>query len=326
MFTRHFIIRRFALFLLALSPLATHAQAAWPDRPIRFIVPFPAGGVPDLLARVLSDKLRATLNQPVIVENRGGAGGNIGTDAVAKATPDGYTFVVSASGPLAINPSLYRSLPFNPLTDFEPVTLLAMVPNVLVVRPGFPANSVKEFIEYAQKNPGRINYGSIGNGSSQHLAATQFEAATGIKMTHVPYRAAPQAVTDLVGGQIDCMFQLVPNIAQQIKSGQVRALAVTTKTRSRALPDSPTMAEVGVRDYDTAGWFGLLAPASTPRLIVDRLNKEVRAILADPAINDRLTQAGAETSTMTPDEFRKFISMEINRWRDIVRSSGAKLD
>jgi tripartite-type tricarboxylate transporter receptor subunit TctC len=313
-------------FFLALLSMASHAQQGWPDRPVKIIVPFPAGGVPDLLARVIADKLRVTLNQPIIVENRGGAGGNIGTDAVAKASPDGYTLMVSASGPLAINPSLYRSLPFNPITDFEPITLLAMVPNVLVVRKEFPATSVKEFIEYAKKNPGRINYGSIGNGSSQHLAATQFESATGTRMTHIPYRAAPQAVADLVGGQIDCMYQLVPNIAQQVKSGHVRALAVTTKTRSRALPDVPSMAEVGVRDYDTAGWFGLLAPSGTPRPIVDRVNKEVRAILADPAVDAKLTQAGAETTTMDPDEFRKFIGVEIERWREIVKSSGAKID
>ena len=314
-----------AVLTTAVSP-AVAQTPTWPDRPVRIIVPFPPGGVPDVLARLLSEKLRPALGQPLVVENRGGVGGNIGTEVVARAPADGYTLTVTASGPLAINPTLYKSLAFDPIADFEPITLLAVVPNVLVVADRFPADSVAKFIEYARNNPGRINYGSIGNGSSQHLAATQFEAVTGIRMTHVPYRAAPQAVADLVGGQIDCMFQLVPNIAQQIKSGQVRALGVTTAKRSQALPEVPTMAELGIKNYDTAGWFGLLAPRGTPRTIVERLNKEVQSLLNESEIRQRIVQYGAEPTTTTPEEFGRFIEAEIGRWRTVVRNSGAKVD
>ncbi len=302
-----------------------HAQT-WPDRPIRVIVPFAAGGVPDVLARIISENLRGSVGQPIVVENRAGAGGNVGTEAAARAPADGYTFVLSAAGPLAINPSLYKSLPFDPTSDFEPISLLAMVPNVLVVTDSFPAHSLAQFIAYAKSNPGRINYGSIGNGSSQHLAATQFEAATGTRMVHVPYRSVPQAVTDLISGQIECMFQLVPNIAEQIKAGQVRALGVTTANRSAALPDVPTMKELGVKDYDTAGWFGLLAPRGTPPEVTERFGNEVRALFRQADVQQQIRRYGAEPTTTTPEEFRDFIKSEIDRWREIVRMSGAQVE
>jgi tripartite-type tricarboxylate transporter receptor subunit TctC len=308
-----------------LCSAAVHAQS-WPERPVRIIVPFPPGGVPDVLARQIGERLKGVFGQSFIVENRGGAGGNIGTEAAAKAAPDGYTLLVGSSGPIAINPTLYKSLPFDPVNDFEAVTLLAIVPNVLVVTNSFPAKSVAELIEYARRNPGKINYGSIGNGSSQHLAGTQFEVATGVALTHVPYKSVPQVVTDLMSGQIECMFQLVPNIARQVRNGQVRAVAVTTAFRSRALPDVPTMAEAGVANYDTAGWFGLLAPRGTPRPIVDRLDSEIRAILARPDVRAWLTEYGVEPNTMDSKEFARFIKAEAGRWPPIVKSSGAQID
>ncbi len=311
--------------LLATLAAPLHAQQ-WPDRPVRIVVPFPAAGVPDILARIVSERLKDRLNQPVIVENKGGAAGNIGADTVAKAAPDGYTFLVGSSGTHAIHATLYKSLPFDPIKDFEPVTLLAIVPNVLVVTNKFPAASLNEFIAYARANPGKINYGSIGNGSSQHLAGTQFETATGVKMTHVPYKAVPQVVADLMSGQIDVMFQLVPNIARQVKDGQVRAIALTTKGRSAALPGVPTMDELGLKGFDTAGWFGVLAPKDTPRPIVERMSEEIRAIMALPEVQDRVAKYGAEATTMTPARFGAFIAGEIDRWRSIVNASGARID
>jgi len=321
--------RNLAALLIAgsASLLSGNAAAeAWPVRPVKVIVPFPAGGVPDLLARVLGEKLAARFGQPFVVENRSGAGGNIGTEFAAKASPDGHVLLINASGPMVINPSLYPTLPFDPGKDFAPISLLATVPNVLVVSRKFPAGDVKGFIAHAKKHPGHVTYGSIGNGSSQHLAATQFETATGIRMTHVPYRAANQAVADLVGGQIDSMYQLVPNILAQIHSGHVRALAVTTRERSAVLPAVPTMAELGVKDYDSEGWFGMFAPHKTPPEVVKQLNEAVREVLADSTVRKNLLDKGLVPQTNSPEEFGTFIERETVRWRRTVQESGAKID
>jgi len=321
---RHILVALLSFFAACLSG-GVVAQS-WPEKPVRIVVPFPPGGVPDILARIIADKLKTSLSQPILVENRGGAAGNIGIDAVAKSAPDGYTFGVGSSGTHGIHPTLYKNLPFDPVKDFEAVSLLAIVPNVLVVTDKFPARSLAEFIDYARKNPGKINYGSIGNGSSQHLAGTQFESAAGVKMNHIPYKAVPQVVTDLISGQIDCMFQLVPNITRQIKAGQVRAIGVTTSFRSPALPEVPTIQELGVAGYDTAGWFGVVAPRSTPKAIVERFDREIQAALASPDVHKRITEYGVEPKSLGTDKFAEFIKTEVKRWESIVRSSGAQVD
>lgn len=320
------IARGVAAIVMAFTAVVSVAEEPWPTKPVRIVVPFPAGGVPDVLARIISDKLTQIHGKPFIVDNRGGAAGNIGTELVAKSIPDGYTFLIGSSGTHAINPALYREVPYDPVRDFSAISLLAIVPNVLVVTNKFPASSVKEFIAYARANPGKINYGSIGNGSSQHLAGTQFESATGVKMTHIPYKAVPQVVTDLISGQIDAMFQLVPNIVRQVKAGQVRALGMTTKKRSLALPGVPTIAESGVPNYDTAGWFGLFAPKGTPQAVIDTLSKDVKSILSAPDINQKLIELGAEPEPSDPAEFAAFVDRELDRWRTIVRASGATVD
>lgn len=315
-----------AVMTMAYATTVGAAEDAWPSKPVRFIVPFQAGGVPDVLGRIVAEKLTQLHGQSFILDNRVGAAGNIGTELAAKSAPDGYTFLIGSSGTHAINPVLYRKVAFDPVRDFSAVSLLAIVPNVLVVTNKFPASTVKEFIAYARANPGKINYGSIGNGSSQHLAATQFETATGVKLTHVPYKSVPQVVTDLMSGQIDSMFQLVPNIVRQVQAGQVRALGVTTGKRLPSLAGVPTIAESGVPGFDTAGWFGLFAPKGTPQGIIDTLSREVKTILSAPEIKQRLVDLGAEPDPMNPAEFTAFVATEIDRWRVIVRASGATVD
>lgn len=315
-----------AVVAMTLTMAVGAADEPWPNKPVRFVVPFAAGGVPDVLGRIVADKLTQIHGKPFILDNRAGAAGNIGTELAAKSNPDGYTFLIGSSGTHAINPTLYREISYDPIRDFSPISLLAVVPNVLVVTNKFPASSVTEFIVYARTNPGKINYGSIGNGSSQHLAATQFESATGVKMTHIPYKSVPQVVTDLISGQIDTMFQLVPNIVRQVKAGQVRALGVTTKKRSLALPGVPTIAESGVPNYDTAGWFGLFAPKGTPQAVIDTLSKNVRSILSAPEVKQKLIELGAEPEPSDPAEFATFVAAELHRWRAIVQSSGATVD
>jgi tripartite-type tricarboxylate transporter receptor subunit TctC len=318
-----------AAFVAAVGLIAGASGAlaqAYPNKPVRVIIPFPTGGASDVTMRILADKLSAQMGQPLVIENRSGAGGNLGTELAAKATPDGYTLVLGASGPFAINKTLYKSLPYDPEKDFAPIALYTIIPNILVVTKSFPGNSVQDYVAYAKANPEKIRYGSIGNGSSQHLAGAQFEMVTGVKLTHVPYRGAPQGVADLLGGQIESMFQLIPNIAEQVRAGEVRALAVTSAKRSSALPDVPTMAEAGVKNYETAGWFGLLAPAKTPAAIVDQVNREVVRAIQNPDLRARFTSLGAEPVSTTPAEFGAFITSELKVWEKIVKASGAQLD
>ncbi|MBV1798869.1 tripartite tricarboxylate transporter substrate binding protein [Siccirubricoccus sp. G192] len=313
--------------LLALLLLAAPATAQdWPTKPVRLVVPFPPGSISDAIARMVSDRLAGPLGQRLVVDNRGGAAGNIGTEHVARAEPDGYTFGLASSGTHAANLALYRNLGYDPLRDFDPVIGLVRVPNMLVVRNALPATSVQEFIAYAKARPGEVTYGSIGNGSSQHLAGTQFEHLTGLRLTHVPYRAVPPVILDMTGDRLDASFQLVPNVVEQVRSGQIRALAVATPARLPALPDVPTMAEAGVSGFETAGWFGIVAPRGTPPAAVERLAREVAAVLADRDMRQRLAGMGAEPMPLPPAEFRAFITAEIPRWRDIVRASGAQLD
>jgi tripartite-type tricarboxylate transporter receptor subunit TctC len=311
----------------AVFGLATVAAAqSYPAKAVRIICPFPSGGASDVTIRIVAERLTMAMGEPFVIDNRSGAGGNLGTEIAAKAPPDGYTLLLGTSGTHGINKTLYRTLPFDPEADFAPIALYTIIPNILVVNKNFPALNVKEFVAYAKANPGKVHYGSIGNGSSQHLAGAQFEMVTGVQLVHIPYRGAPQGIADLLSGQIEAMFQLLPNIAEQVRAGEVKALAVTSAKRSSALPNVPTMAEAGVANYETAGWFGLLAPAKTPPAIVDKLNHEIVIAMKNPELRARFAELGAEPVSTTPAEFAKFIHEELQHWATIVKASGAQLD
>ena len=306
---------------------AALAQAPYPTRPVRIIVPFTAGGTTDIFARLVGERLTQQLGQPFVVENRGGAGGNIGTDAVAKATPDGYTLVMGTVGTHAINASLYARMPYDPLTEFAPVAYVAGVPNLMVVSPKtVKATSVAEFIAEAKASSKKLNMASSGNGTSIHLAGEMFKQATGVEMPHVPYRGSGPAINDLVGGQVDVMFDNLPSCIEQARAGNLRALAVTSSTRSPALPDIPTLAESGLAGFDATSWFALYAPKSTPAAIVAKLDEEVNKALSGPELKERFATLGGEIRLMKPDELMTYTRSEHARWASVVKASGARLD
>ncbi len=326
---RYFLGALTRLLVAATGVLAVatvHAQA-WPDKPVRLIVPAAAGGgTADPLSRLFADELSKSLGQRVWVDNMGGANGNIGAGAAVKAKPDGYTLLFSWAGTLATNASLYRNLPFNPRQDLTPIILIGNVPNILVVNPSLPVNSLKEFGDYTKANPGKLNYGSSGQGSSMHLAAEMYRMQTGAQMVHVPYNAVSKAVTDLLGGEIQLMFQLVPGIAPHVKAGRVRALAIMSDHRSEALPDVPTFAEAGMKGMETGTWFGILAPVGTPPAVVTRVNAEMNRLLKDPAVRARVVAMGLEPLGGTSQDFADFWDKEIRRWAEIVKFAGTRLD
>lgn len=301
--------------LLLFSPAAQSDD--YPSKPIKLVVPFAPGGSVDIVARILSQRLSEDLGQSVVVDNRAGAGGNIGFEAVAKAKPDGYTLGM-ASSTLAVNVSLYRSIGYDPLKDFAPISLVAMQPNVLMVNPSLPVKSVTELIAYAKANPGKLNFGSSGIGASQHLAAELFKSRTGIEMIHVPYKGGGPAMADLVAGRIQLMFETIPNSLPYIQSGQLRALAVTVEERSGQLPDVPTVAEAGLAGFVSRGWLGVMAPAGTPQSIVDKVNAAVHKAVADPAITKRLVDLGLRIKLSTPAEFSAFIAREVADFRTLI--------
>jgi len=311
-----------ALGLLALAPLSAHAQA-YPAKPITIIVPFSAGGATDILARVVGQYMAKDLGQPVIVDNRAGAGGNIGTQAVARATPDGYTLLMGTVGTHAINQSLYGKLPFDPIKDFAPLTRVALVPNLLVANPAQPFKTVKDMLAYAKANPGKVTFGSSGSGSSIHLSGELFKHMAGVDIQHVAYRGSAPAVNDLLGNHIAVMFDNMPSAIGHVKSGKLRPIAVTTPQRSPALPDVPTIAEAGVPGYEATSWFGLLAPAKTPAPIVAKLNASILKALADPDVKKKLMEQGAEPHPESPEQFAQFIASETGKWGKIVKQSGA---
>jgi len=318
---------------LPLFPRAARAQAGWPARAVRIVVPFAAGGTTDILARALAPELQRAFGQPFVVDNKPGAGGNNGAAEVAKAPGDGYTLLMGTVGTHAINPSLYPKMPYDHVKDFVPVTLVAGVPNVLVLNPAsaqrYGINTVVDLIRAARANPGKLNVASSGNGTSIHLAAELFKSLTGTFMLHLPYRGSGPALIDLMAGNVDLMFDNLPSAMPHIKSGRLKALAVTSGVRSGALPELPTIAEAGgslLRNYEASSWFGLLAPAGTPAEVVLRVQQETAKALATPAIKDRLLAQGANPGGMSPAEFAKFIDAETKKWAVVVKASGAKVD
>lgn len=319
--------RTFAAALLAASamPMAM-AQAIYPSKPVRLVVPMAAGGNGDIIARLIGQDLTTLLGQPMLVENKPGAGGNIGADAVAKSPPDGYTLVLGAVGTHAINASLYKKMPYDILRDFAPVTMMASVPNVLVVPASLPVNSVKELIAYGKQNPGKLNFASSGAGSSIHLSGEMFKTMTDIDMAHVAYKGSAPALTDLLGGNVQLMFDNLPTSLPHIQSGKLKALAVTSLQRSPSLPNVPTMVESGLAGFEAGSWFGVLAPANTPRDVVALLDRDIQRSLAQPETRRKLTDKGFQPNVKGPEEFRTYIGQEISKWRKIVQTSGATAD
>jgi tripartite-type tricarboxylate transporter receptor subunit TctC len=307
-------------------PAAVHAQQQYPSKPIRFVVPYPAGGPLDTVARLLGQKVSEAVKQPLVIDNKPGAGGNIGADAVAKAPADGYTILMGAVATHAINPSLYPNMPYDAARDFAPITQVASTPNVLVVNPSVPASSVREFIAYAKAHPGKLNFGSGSTGSAGHLAGELFKTMAGVEMTHVPYKGAGPAMNDLIGGQIQLMFDNLASSLGQVRAGKVRALAVTTARRSALAPDLPTIAESGLPGFDISTWFGVFAPAGTPRDVLERLHAEFAHALAAPELREKMLNLGAEPVGSTPDQFAAYIRAESEKYARVIRASGAKAD
>jgi tripartite-type tricarboxylate transporter receptor subunit TctC len=314
----------------ALLSLPLFAQTAWPSKPVRIVVPFAPAGTTDILARALAPELSKAFGQPFIIENKPGAGGNLGADQVAKSN-DGHTLLMGTVGTHAINPALYPKMPYDHVRDFVPVTLVAGVPNVLVMNPAkaeaMGIQSVPDLIRYARANPGKLNMASSGNGTSIHLAGELFKTMTGTFMVHFPYRGSGPALLDLIGGNMDLMFDNLPSAMPQIKAGKLKALAVTSAERSAAVPELPTVAEAGpLKGYEASSWFGLLAPAGTPADVVSRLQQETAKALGSPALKERLLAQGAIPSGMSPADFAKLIAAETKKWTEAVKASGAKVD
>ena len=311
----------------ALAALALPATAQeWPAKQVNFIVPFSAGGTTDLFGRLLAQHMQKNFDKPFIVENRAGAGGNIGASMVAKAAPDGYTFLVGTVSTHAINPFLYSKMPHDTVKDFQPVSLIARLPNLLVVHPSLPARNVQELIALAKAKPNSIDYASSGNGSSQHLVGALFCSMAGVKLNHVPYKGSNQAMNDVIGGQVKVSFVGVPNALPNLNSGKLKALGVSTAKRYAELPDVPTIAEAGVPGYDATIWLGLLAPPGTPREIVQKLNADISRILSTPDARKLMASAGVDVATSTPEDFGRLMQSELDRWGKVVRETGATVN
>jgi tripartite-type tricarboxylate transporter receptor subunit TctC len=297
----------------------------WPTKQVNLIVPFSAGGTTDLFGRLLANYMHQKFGQPFIVENRAGAGGNLGAAAVAKAAPDGYTFLVGTVSTHAINPFIYSKLPYDTVKDFQPVSLIARLPNILVVHPSLPANNVAELIAHLKANPEKLSYGSSGTGTSIHLAAELFKIKTGTTMTHVPFRSSGDIMNNLTGGHINLAFDNITLAWPQVKAGRLRALAVSSMERSAIAPDVPTVADT-IPGFEATSWHGVFAPAGTPKPIVDKMAAEMKRILDLPEVKDKLFEIGAVASPMTPEEFAKFIDAERAKWQDVVKAAGVKVD
>jgi tripartite-type tricarboxylate transporter receptor subunit TctC len=299
---------------------------AFPDKPIRIVIGFPAGGPLDQHARLLSDRLQQVLGQTVVIDYKAGAGGTVGAQEVMRAPADGHTLMLANTGVMVINPALYGKLPYGTLRDFVPVARTAMQPLALLVNPQLPVHSLKEFLEYTRIRPGQINYGSAGNGGISHLVPEMFKTATGLFMVHIPYRGSAPAFTDLMAGQVQFMAESVPQAANYHRQGKVRVLAVTSRDRSPALPDIPTVAESGLKDFVVVGFYGFMAPAGTPKAALDVLGQAFKTVLAQPDIRRRMTEQGADPAFLGPEDFKQFLAQELPRWADVVARSGARMD
>jgi tripartite-type tricarboxylate transporter receptor subunit TctC len=309
-----------AIAAIILGSTAATTQAAYPDRPLRLIVPYPPGGLTDAAARVVAEALSARIQQPIIVENVAGGGGNIGADKAAKSPADGYTLYIGNNATVGLNTLIYKKLPFDPIADLVPVTLIAESQTVLVVNPALPVRSVPELIAFAKSKPGQLNFGSTGSGGMSHLAGEMFKSTAGVQMTHVPYKGTGPALNDLLGGQIQLMFN--DTALPHIKSDKLRALAVTGVKRWPQLPDVPTLAELGVAGYETYNWFGILVPKGTPEAIVSRLNREIVAVMQDPVMQQWMQSRGAEAVSSTPEAFSAYIKKDLAKWAPLVKEVG----
>jgi len=317
------------LILISLLCCLTFPNAnaqQYPTRPIRFIVPYTPGGAADIVARTVAQKLSDSFNVSVIVDNRAGAGGNLGTDIAAKSTPDGHTLLMGNVGPISISISLYKKLPYDPLSDLAPVTLMVIYPNMVVVHPSLPAKSISELITYAKARPKQLNYASAGTGSSTHLGPELLKSMAGIEMTHVPYKGGGQAIVELMAGQVQMYFSSTLGALPHVKGGKLRALAVTSLKRSRAVPQLPTIAESGFPGYEAVNWLGLMVPAQTPAPIIHRLNSEVVKIFRQPEVEERLTAQGGDAETTTPAQFAEHIRAEIKKWARVIKVSGMQTE
>jgi tripartite-type tricarboxylate transporter receptor subunit TctC len=314
----------FAVASLVVAASTGADAQGYPNRPVRWVVPYPPGGATDIMARLIGHRLSEKLGQQFVIENKPGAGNNIGTESVVNAPADGYT-VLLVNPANAINASLYAKLNFNFIRDIAPVAGISRVPNVMTVHPDVPAKTVAEFIAYAKANPGKINMASSGNGTSVHLSGEMFKAMTGVEMQHVPYRGSAPAMTDLIAGQVQVIFDNMPSVLQHIKAGKLRALAVTTAARSSELPDMPTVADT-VKDYEASAWFGMGAPKNTPTEIIATLNKAINEILAEPGIKTRLAELGGVPIVATPEEFGKIVQAETDKWEKVVKFAGARVE
>jgi tripartite-type tricarboxylate transporter receptor subunit TctC len=313
------------LYAFSCAAVLAQGPAEYPSKPIKLILPFPPGGGTDILGRIIAERMAQDLGQPVVIENRGGAGGNVGAEAAAHSPPDGYTIVLVAPS-LAISPSLYSKLNYDPVRDLAPVSLVGTVPNVMVTNPGVPAKDLKEFIALAKSKPGGMNFGSGGPGTSNHLAGELFNVEAGVKLVHVPYKGVNLAMNDVIAGQVQLVVIGLPAALPFIKAGRLRALAVINPTRLAAIPDVPTAAEAGLPNYEVTTWYGVLAPAGTPKPVIAKLNAELVKVMHAPDLQERLATTGTEPRTSTPEEFGDFIRQEMAKWGKVVREAGLKAD
>jgi tripartite-type tricarboxylate transporter receptor subunit TctC len=315
-----------ACLAIAATTAPALAQQSYPNKPIRMVCPFPPGGTTDLVARLVAQKFSEAWGQQVVVDNRPGAGGVIGTEMVAQAAPDGYSILLGSITTHAVNPALYKKLRFDPIRDFAPVSLVVSSPQLLALHPSVAAKSVKELIALAKARPGQLNYGSAGTGTSPHLTFELFKSMAAIDVVHVPYKGTGPAITDLIGGQVQMMITGVVALMPHVKSGKLRAVGVTSAKRVPALPEVPTIAESGVAGFDVSSWFGVFLPAATPRAIVMKMNREIHRILENPEVRQRLIDQGADPASNTPEEFAAYVKSEMTRWGQVVRSTGARVD
>jgi len=319
-------LKHFLLITVAAFVISPAIAETWPTRPIRFIVPFAPGGGGDVVGRIIGQRMSEQLGKPLIIDNRAGGGGTLGCELAAKAAPDGYTLLLGNVGPIAVGPALYPKLAYDPVRDFAPVTMIASFPNLLVANPGLPFKTVPELVAYAKSRPGTLNFASAGAGTSTHLAGELFKSVAGIDVVHVPYKGGAAAMTDIIAGQVAYYFGTMPSSMPLAKAGKLRALAVTSLTRSPAAPEVPTIAESGYPKFETAAWYGLMFPAGTPREIVARTNAATMVVLALPDIRERLVHEGSEPLGSTPAQFGAYIKAEIAKWSGVVKAANLKAD